>query len=98
VYERDGAVVGTVLLTLCLDAMYEERPYGLLENLIVDADARAEGVGRALLEHVERVGRELGCTKLMLLSNARRTEAHAFFERLGYSGSVSRGFKKYLPR
>jgi GNAT superfamily N-acetyltransferase len=55
-------------------------------------------VGRALLEHAERVCREHPCTQLMLLSGVQRIEAHGFFERLGYDGSVSRAFKKYLPR
>ncbi|WNG51811.1 GNAT family N-acetyltransferase [Archangium minus] len=96
--EREGQVVGTVLLHLCPDVMFEERPYALLENLVVDPGARGRGSGRALLEHAERVCREHGCTKVMLLSGVHRTEAHAFFERLGYSGSVSRAFKKYLPR
>jgi N-acetylglutamate synthase-like GNAT family acetyltransferase len=96
--ERDGEVVGTVLLHLCPDVMFEERPYALLENLVVEPGARGGGVGRALLEHAEQVAREHGCTKLMLLSGVHRTEAHAFFERLGYDGSVSRAFKKYLPR
>lgn len=96
--EREGQVVGTVLLHLCPDVMFEERPYALLENLVVDPGARGRGSGRALLEHAERVCREHGCTKVMLLSGAHRTEAHAFFERLGYDGSVSRAFKKYLPR
>jgi N-acetylglutamate synthase-like GNAT family acetyltransferase len=96
--ERDGKVVGTVLLHLCPDVMFEERPYALLENLVVDPEVRGGGVGRALLEHAERVCREHHCTKIMLLSGVQRTEAHGFFERLGYDGSVSRAFKKYLPR
>lgn len=98
VAERDGAVVGTVLLHLCPDVMFEERPYALLENLVVDPAVRGGGVGRALLEHAERVCREHHCTKIMLLSGVQRAEAHGFFERLGYDGSVSRAFKKYLPR
>jgi N-acetylglutamate synthase-like GNAT family acetyltransferase len=98
VAEREGEVVGTVLLHVCPDVMFEERPYALLENLVVDAGARGGGVGRALLEHAERVCREHQCTKIMLLSGVQRTEAHGFFERLGYDGSVSRAFKKYLPR
>lgn len=98
VAERDGEVVGTVLLHVCPDVMFEERPYALLENLVVEPGARGGGVGRALLEHAERVCREHQCTKIMLLSGVQRTEAHGFFERLGYDGSISRAFKKYLPR
>jgi GNAT superfamily N-acetyltransferase len=55
--ERDGEVVGTVLLHLCPDVMFGERPYALLENLVVEPGARGRGVGRALLEHAERVAR-----------------------------------------
>ncbi|QRK11446.1 GNAT family N-acetyltransferase [Archangium violaceum] len=96
--ERDGQVVGTVLLHLCPDVMFEDRPYALLENLVVDPGARGRGSGRALLGQAERVCREHGCTKVVLLSGVHRTAAHTFFERLGYSGSVSRAFKKYLLR
>jgi GNAT superfamily N-acetyltransferase len=98
VFEHEGQVVGTLAVTLCLDAMFEERPIGLLENLVVEPGARGRGVGRELMLHAERFCQERGCTKLLLLSNAYRKEAHAFFERLGYDGSVSRAFKKYLPR
>lgn len=32
----------------------------------------------------------------MILSNSERQRAHQFFEREGYNGTVSKGFKKYL--
>ncbi|HIV72719.1 MAG TPA: hypothetical protein H9903_17415, partial [Candidatus Aquabacterium excrementipullorum] len=35
------------------------------------------------------------CSKIMLLSSIERTEAHAFFERAGYTGSTKKGFVKY---
>lgn len=72
------------------------RPYALIENVVVDPEVRSKGVGYQLIKHVEQICIELHCTKIMLLSNSNRVEAHKFFERNGYNGSVSKGFKKYL--
>lgn len=96
VAEVGGEVRGTVFLTLCADVMFGERPYGLLENFVVAPSARGQGVGTQLLSHAEALCRERGCTKVMLLSGVGREGAHRLFERLGYSGQLSRGFKKYL--
>ncbi|WP_156499179.1 hypothetical protein [Fictibacillus phosphorivorans] len=40
--------------------------------------------------------RSIDCHRIMLLSSLKRDRAHQFFEREGFDGSVSRGFKKYL--
>jgi N-acetylglutamate synthase-like GNAT family acetyltransferase len=98
VVEADGVVCGTAFLTVCLDAMYGSQPYAVVENLIVLEASRRRGMGRALMREVERVARAARCTKVMLLSSASRTEAHAFFERVGFDGQRKRGFVKYLNR
>jgi N-acetylglutamate synthase-like GNAT family acetyltransferase len=98
VLEGEGAVRGTAFLTICLDPMYGFIPYGVVENVVVEASLRGAGAGRALMEAVEREARAARCTKLMLLSSAFRTDAHRFFARLGYDGEKKRGFIKYLNR
>lgn len=94
--EQDSIIFGTVLLTICLDPMFGLQPYGLVENIVINPQMRGKGVGKKLLEHVERFCRDLNCSKIMLLSNSFRVDAHRFFEANGYNGSVSKGFKKYL--
>ncbi|RYD24871.1 MAG: GNAT family N-acetyltransferase [Verrucomicrobiaceae bacterium] len=91
----DGEVCGTVLLTLCPDAMYGEQPFGVIENLVVMGARRASGVGGMLMEHIEQIAMERRCTKLMLLSSAHRREAHAFFRHQGYSFDKKVGFVRY---
>jgi N-acetylglutamate synthase-like GNAT family acetyltransferase len=98
VVEADGSVCGTAFLTLCLDAMYGSQPYAVVENLIVLPPFRGRGLGRALMHEVERVARAAKCTKVMLLSTASRSEAHAFFASVGFDGGRKRGFVKYLNR
>lgn len=91
---RNGLVVGTALLCLCPDPMYGDQPFGVVENVVVHQSARGLGVGSSLLSYIERLAREADCSKLMLASSSVRTQAHAFFERSGFSPSKI-GFVKY---
>ena len=88
-------LLGTVLVALCPDAMFGDRPFAVVENIVVDETARGRGIGRALLAEVERFCLASDCSKIMLLSAAERAPAHCFFERGGYSGDRKRGFVKY---
>lgn len=55
---------------------------------VVDERVRGRGVGRTLLEAVERWARDAGCSRLTVTSHEHRAGAHAFYERSGlpYSG------------
>ena len=86
---------GTVLVGLCPDVMFGHQPFAVVENIVVDIDARGRGVGAALLREVDRFCLAADCSKIMLLSALGRPGAHAFFERLGYAGDRKRGFVKY---
>jgi N-acetylglutamate synthase-like GNAT family acetyltransferase len=90
-----GSVVGTASLTICLDPMYRFQPYGLVENVIVSPGTRSQGIGAALMRALGEVASERDCSKLMLLSNAKRERAHTFFERCGFDGNTKRGFVLY---
>jgi N-acetylglutamate synthase-like GNAT family acetyltransferase len=96
VYDVDGLVRATVFLSFFLDPMFGFQPYAVVENIVVDDSLRGRGIGKKLLDHIDMVCREQNCTKIMLLSNSFRIDAHKFFEANGFSGTVSKGFKKYL--
>lgn len=96
VFDNNGEILGTVTLNICIQAMHGTRPYGVVENIIVHENHRCTNIGQQLLEHVEEYCRSINCHRIMLLSNSTRERAHKFFEREGYDGSVSKGFKKYF--
>ena len=98
VVEEAGRLVGTAFVTLCLDPMFAFRPYAVVENIVVSEGERRKGIGRGLLEHIDDIATREGCTKIMLLSSSHRTEAHAFFARVGFDPEKKRGFVKYLTR
>ncbi|SES18544.1 N-acetylglutamate synthase, GNAT family [Gracilibacillus ureilyticus] len=96
VYEEEGVLLGTLTLNICLQALHGESPYGIVENIIVHEKHQSKKVGKKLLQYVERYCKSIDCHRIMLLSSSKRHRAHQFFEREGYNGTVSKGFKKYL--
>ena len=82
VAELDGAVVGLAHLQVT-PALEHERPAAKLAALVVDADQRGHGVGRALVEAMEDEARLRGCEVLYLTTSERRDDAHSFYESVG---------------
>ncbi len=68
-----------------------------ITGLVVDESCRGQGVGRRLMEHAEQWARDRGCRSVRLRSNVVRAEAHAFYERLGYSVfKTQKNFRKMV--
>ena len=57
---------------------------GEILGLVVAADRRGEGIGRRLVERVERWVAERGLEQVSVRSNVARVESHPFYERNGY--------------
>ena len=56
-----------------------------IAGLVVDAQVRRGGVGRALVAAAEAWARQAGVEEIILRSNVARSEAHAFYPSLGYT-------------
>ena len=84
--EEDVLGVGSVTR---LSLLHRAEPAALLSALVVRPDARNRGVGRLLVEAVERYAAEWGCRTLELTSRNGRVAAHRFYRGLGFeSGST----------
>jgi GNAT superfamily N-acetyltransferase len=82
VAERDGLVVG-LATAHALPVIHLDDDVAWLTALVVASDIRGLGLGRALVEAVERWGRERGCVRLSVTTALSREDAHGFYERLG---------------
>lgn len=84
VADADGrAIVGWIHATRV--EYIEADPFVVIGGLVVDRMHRSQGIGRMLLEHVERWAAENGCSIVRLWSSAARTGAHRFYEAVGYT-------------
>ena len=81
------AVEGGTVLGLAVYRWHENTFDGLkfyIDDLVTDEARRSEGVGRALMAHLEAVARKLGANGLVLDSGTQRTRAHKFYFREGF--------------
>jgi GNAT superfamily N-acetyltransferase len=84
VAELDGEIVGTYTL-LIMDLLGKRgTPAGVVEDVAVLPARQGQGIGRAMMEHARAECRRAGCYKLALSSNLRRTDAHRFYDSLGF--------------
>jgi GNAT superfamily N-acetyltransferase len=98
VVELGGVVVGTLQLTSIPGMARRGSKRLLVEAVRVRSDLRSSGIGSAVMRWVsDGAAPALGCAMVQLTSDAARTDAHRFYERLGYVGSHV-GFKYAVPR
>ena len=79
----DGRVVGWAHVFAA--PFVESGPSAEMGGLVVEEAARGRGIGRALVRRVEEWARQRGLREICLRSNVIRTEAHAFYEGLGFT-------------
>jgi len=94
----DGLVVATCNLTVVPNLTYNLQPYAVIENVVTHANYRRRGLGRLLMETAVSTAWDLGCYKVMLMSGAGRSEAHRFYESMGFDGDSKKGFCLYRSR
>lgn len=95
--ERDGDVVGTMQLTVIPGLSHKGMPRMLIEGVRIHRDARGGGIGTRMIEWAIGQARDHDCGMVQLTTNASRTDAHRFYERLGFEATHV-GFKMMLER
>ncbi len=95
VAEQGGRIVGTYQLTVLPGIAERGRTRGKIESVHVDPTLRGSGIGAAMMRHAIVTAREKGIGLVELSSNKSRTDAHRFYERLGFAKSHE-GFKMAL--
>ena len=95
VVELDGRVVGTFQITVFPTLTGRGATRMRIGAVQVAAELRSKGIGARMIAFAEEAGRARGARSVELSSNKRRTEAHRFYERIGYARSHE-AFKKRL--
>ncbi len=91
-----GKLVGFAQGIACTDLVGDGRPFLVLENVVVSSAHRGRGIGRALIGRIEDLCRQTRCAYILFVSSSHRTQAHRFYEALGYRTDSVQGFKKFF--
>lgn len=83
VAELDGRVVGC-LATSIMPVLHRPKPVGRISMMVVEEGLRSQGIGERLVRTAEAWLKEQGCGLIEVTSNMKRTDAHRFYQRLGF--------------
>lgn len=87
VVDRAGTVTGCMQLTFLPGLSRRGAWRGQIEGVRVAASERGGGVGAMMMDWAIRRCRERGCDMVQLTTDKSRTDAHRFYERLGFHAS-----------
>jgi GNAT superfamily N-acetyltransferase len=97
VAEQGSRLVSSCNMVIVPNLTRGARPFCVIENVITHPDFRRQGLATQVLEHAIDTARQADCYKVMLLSGASRAEAHALYEKVGFSKDTKEGFDLRLP-
>ena len=92
VYEIEGEVVACISLHF-IPQLALAGDFARISYFSVDASVRGEGIGRAMEEYATNLADQRGCDRLEVHCHIRRTDAHRFYFRQGFTESP-----KYLTK
>ena len=81
----DNLLVGTCTLNICANLSWSGRPYGIIENVIIDYDFRGQGIGKQVLQFAVEKAEALNCYKVALMTGSNREEVLNFYASAGFS-------------
>ncbi len=86
-FKMIGAFIGDEIVGVCgywvLRMLYCGR-YLQLSSFIVDEEKRGEGIGKKILDEMEKIGKELRCEKIILDSFTENKKSHSLYFREGF--------------
>ena len=84
VAESEGEIVGTLQLTFISGLARKAAKRAQIEAVRISSRHRGEGFGQQLFEAVIDLARKEGCSLVQLTTDKKRSDAHRFYERLGF--------------
>ena len=95
VAEDAGEIVASYQITFISGLSLSAARRALIESVRVASAHRNRGLGDGLMRDAEARARQEGCSLIQFTTNKARTDAHRFYDRLGFTPSHI-GYKKQL--
>jgi ribosomal protein S18 acetylase RimI-like enzyme len=79
----NGKLIGYCSLSI-KNSLWMSANLGNVDELVVDSEYRNQGIGKMLMNEIEKIAKNHDCKRLELDSAFHRTKAHEFYEKLGF--------------
>ena len=93
VAKENGKIISSCYICIIPNLTRDGRSIGFIENLITDEKHRRRGIGKTVMENAIKYAKEQNCYKVLLQSGNKRTDAHPFYEKLGFDGTSKKAFE-----
>ncbi|MGZ9113163.1 MAG: N-acetyltransferase family protein [Brevundimonas sp.] len=91
----DERVIGTLQITFITGLSRQGAVRGQIEAVRISSDRRGAGLGHKLFEWAIAECQSRGCSLVQLTTDRERSQAHRFYDQLGFTASHL-GYKKAL--
>ena len=79
-----NVVLGTYALLIMNNLAHQGTSSAIVEDVVVKQSHQGQGIGRTMMLHAMELAKQAQCYKLVLSSNLKRQDAHAFYRSLGF--------------
>lgn len=93
--DQAGSIVGMLMLSIVAT------PTGVrawIDDVVVDIDARSQGVGARLVQEALRLAEARGAATVSLTSRPERTDANRLYQRLGFERRETNVYRYVIAR
>jgi GNAT superfamily N-acetyltransferase len=88
-----GLLVSSCTLAIIPNLSRGARPYGVIENVVTDAEYRRIGLGRTILSAAIAKAWEADCYKVLLATGSKRETTLRFYEGSGFERDAKTYFE-----
>ena len=92
----DGKVVGTCYCAIIPNLTNGVRPNGFIENVVTHKDYRRQGLAKKVSDVATDFAKSRDCYNVFLESGVARTEAHKYYEKIGFETGSKKSFVKWF--
>jgi ribosomal protein S18 acetylase RimI-like enzyme len=97
VAEHAGRIVGMLTLQILVSTA-QGGPVGWVEDVVVDAAHRGQGIGAAMLVHLQRWSAQRGLSRLQLLADRNNDRALDFYRKQGWTTTALVGLRLLISK
>jgi len=91
--KENGKIIASCYICIIPNLTRGGKSIGFIENVITDIEYRGKGIGKNIIKNAIKYAKEQNCYKILLQSGNRRTDAHGFYESMGFDGESKRAFE-----